>query len=120
MPEVRSFLGMSGYYRQCLPNYAHIAEPLVKLTRKYAQFQWGVEQQKANEPLTITSSWDPHWTVTQICGKVLYVRHEPSGKTKILNRDKVQIVDPDVIWDDVNPRPVRQSNKSTRLTGVRA
>ncbi len=73
-----------------------------------------------NEPLTITSSWDPHWTVTQVRGKVVYVRHEPSGKTKVLNRDKVQIVDPDVNWDGVNPRPVRQSNKSTRLTGVRA
>ncbi len=34
VPEVRTFLGMSGYYRQCLPNYPHIAEPLVKLTRK--------------------------------------------------------------------------------------
>ncbi len=67
---------------------------------------------KANEPLTITSSWDSHWTVTQVRGKVVYVRHEPSSKTKVLNRDKVQIVEPEVNWDDINPRPARQSNKS--------
>ncbi len=58
---------------------------------------------KANEPLTITSSWDPHCTVTQVRGKVVYVRHEPCSKTKVHNRDKVQIVDQDVNWDDVNP-----------------
>ncbi len=26
--EVRSFLGMTGYYHQCLPRYAHVAAPL--------------------------------------------------------------------------------------------
>ncbi len=38
---------MSGYYRQCLPQYAHISEPLVQLTCKHARFQWGPSQDKA-------------------------------------------------------------------------
>ena len=45
--EVRSFLGMAGYYRQCIQNYAHVAEPMVKLTRKLEPFTWGHEQQIA-------------------------------------------------------------------------
>ena len=26
--QVRSFLGMTGYYRTCMPSYAHVSEPL--------------------------------------------------------------------------------------------
>ena len=44
---VRSFLGMTGYYRQCIPDYAHVAHPLVELTRKYAKFVWGERQHEA-------------------------------------------------------------------------
>ena len=44
---VRSFLGMSGYYRQCVPHYAHVAEPLVKLTRRGVDFCWGPDQDRA-------------------------------------------------------------------------
>ena len=31
--DVRSFLGATGYYRQCIPNYAHIAEPLTDILK---------------------------------------------------------------------------------------
>ena len=31
--ETRSFLGMCNYYRNSLPNYATVAEPLIALTR---------------------------------------------------------------------------------------
>ena len=49
--EVRSFLGMAGYYRQCVPQFAKVAAPLVRLTKKHARFTWGPEQQKSFETL---------------------------------------------------------------------
>ena len=56
--EVRSFLGMSGYHRQCIQDYAQVAEPLVALTRKFAQFTWSEKRQKAFDilKLLLTSS----------------------------------------------------------------
>ena len=38
--QVRSFLGMANYYRNCIPNYANIASPLTTLTRKNQHFHW--------------------------------------------------------------------------------
>ena len=49
--EIRSFLGMTGYYRTSIPQYAKIAEPIVRLTRKYQRFEWDNEQQNAFETL---------------------------------------------------------------------
>ncbi len=37
---VRSFLGMTGYYRCVIPDYAHIAVPLVDLTKKHVRYHW--------------------------------------------------------------------------------
>jgi hypothetical protein len=38
--DVRSFIGMTGYYRRFIPRYSEIAEPLTALTRKYVRFKW--------------------------------------------------------------------------------
>ncbi|KAL0537637.1 hypothetical protein IC582_026620 [Cucumis melo] len=38
--EVRSFLGLAGYYRRFVENISHIATPLTQLTRKGAPFVW--------------------------------------------------------------------------------
>ncbi|KAL0561236.1 hypothetical protein IC582_001658 [Cucumis melo] len=38
--EVRSFLGLAGYYRRFLENFSRIATPLTQLTRKGALFVW--------------------------------------------------------------------------------
>jgi transposase InsO family protein len=44
---LQRFLGMANYYRQTIQNYADIAEPLVRLTRKGELFYWGEDQHKA-------------------------------------------------------------------------
>ena len=68
---------------------------------------------KAEERLTLTSRWDPQWEVTQVRGPVCWVRNQQTAKTKVLNRTKLHIVDPNIIWDEVRPRPKRQSNRSS-------
>ena len=49
--QLRTFLGMSGYYRQLVPNYAAISQPLVDLTKKGAEWIWTNERQRAFEKL---------------------------------------------------------------------
>ena len=38
--EVKSFLGLAGYYRRFVPNFASVARPLHKLTEAYVDFAW--------------------------------------------------------------------------------
>ena len=45
--EVKSFLGLVGYYRKMVPSFAEIAVPLTRLTRKKAKFEWGSEHETA-------------------------------------------------------------------------
>lgn len=48
---VRSFLGLTGYYRRFVKNYADIAAPLIALTEKSASFIWGEKEQMAFDDL---------------------------------------------------------------------
>ena len=49
--EVRSFLGLAGYYRRYVKNFAAIAGPLHALTRKDAVFHWSTDCQDAFDHL---------------------------------------------------------------------
>ena len=43
LKAVRSFLGVANYYRQCMPGYAKLAEPLIALTRRNTPYVWSSE-----------------------------------------------------------------------------
>jgi len=70
---------------------------------------------KAQERLTLTSKWDPQYEITRMRGPVCWIRHQQTGKTKTVNRNKLKLVDPNIVWDDVRPRPVRNTRKTTVL-----
>ena len=63
---------------------------------------------KAREPLSLTAQWDYGFIVTKVNGKVLTIFHPTTGVTQIINREQVRLVDPDIAWDHVHPRPRRQ------------
>ncbi|KAD3639980.1 hypothetical protein E3N88_29203 [Mikania micrantha] len=45
--EIRSFLGLAGYYRRFIANFSKIALPLTTLTQKSQAFIWGQKQEDA-------------------------------------------------------------------------
>jgi hypothetical protein len=38
--DVRSFLGMEGYYRMFIKNFSKIAKPMTELLKKDTKFEW--------------------------------------------------------------------------------
>jgi len=59
--ELREILGVIGYYRDYIPQFARLAKPLTDLTSKRTPnvLQWGDEQEKAFQSL-IAKLCDSH------------------------------------------------------------
>jgi hypothetical protein len=47
MQQVRSFLGLVGYYRRFILNFSKIAKPITDLLKKEEKFVWNVERDEA-------------------------------------------------------------------------
>jgi hypothetical protein len=45
--EVRSFLGMVGYYRRFIPDFSKVAKPITELLKNQTKFIWSPECEKA-------------------------------------------------------------------------
>ena len=49
--QVRSFLGLAGFYRRFVRDFSTIAAPLHELTKNGVSFRWGPSQQQAFDAL---------------------------------------------------------------------
>lgn len=49
--EIRSFLGLAGYYRRFVEGFSSIASPLTRLTQKNLRFTWTDECESAFQEL---------------------------------------------------------------------
>jgi len=57
--DVRAFIGLAGYYRRHVPNFAGLAKPLTTLTKKDVSFVWTPECQQACGELKKILSTEP-------------------------------------------------------------
>ena len=49
--EIRSFLGLAGYYRRFMKDFSKLASPLTRLTRKGGKFVWNETYEKSFQEL---------------------------------------------------------------------
>ena len=49
--EIRSFLGLAGYYKRFMGDFSRIAAPMTRLTRKGVKFEWNEECENAFQEL---------------------------------------------------------------------
>jgi len=69
--EVRSFLGLTGYYRKFVKDYAEWAHPLVSLLKKGVSYEWGAPQQLAYEHLREALISDPCLAAIRPYGRLI-------------------------------------------------
>ena len=51
MTEIRSFLGLTGYYRWFIEGFSKIALPLTRLTHKWVKFEWSNDCKRSFQEL---------------------------------------------------------------------
>ena len=49
--EIRSFLGLAGYYRRFIEDFSRIAAPMTRLTRNEVKFEWDDRCEEAFQEL---------------------------------------------------------------------
>ena len=59
--EIRSFLGLAGYYRRFIKDFSRIAAPMIRLTRKEVKFDWDDRCEEAFHELKRRLTVDPQF-----------------------------------------------------------
>jgi len=62
--QLESFLGLTGYFRKFIQNYALISKPLTDLTKNKAEFLIGPDEEKAIESLNKNLTSKPALAIT--------------------------------------------------------
>ena len=78
MSQVRSFLGLAGFYQRFVKNFSTIAAPINELTKKEVPFKWGEAQEKAFEELKMKLTTAPLLALLDF-GKTFEIEYNASG-----------------------------------------
>ena len=57
--EIRSFLGLAGYYRRFIEDFSQLAAPMTRLTRNEVKFEWNDQCEKAFQELKMKLTSTP-------------------------------------------------------------
>jgi hypothetical protein len=57
--QVRSFLGLAGYYRRFIPDFSKIVKPIIGLLKNYTKFDWSSKCNEAFEQLKVLLTTAP-------------------------------------------------------------
>jgi hypothetical protein len=57
--QVRSFLGLAGYYRRFIPDFYKIVKPITRLLKNDTKFDWSLKFNKAFEQLKVLLTTAP-------------------------------------------------------------
>jgi hypothetical protein len=66
MTDVRSFLGMAGYYRRFIENFSKIAKPMIELLKNNTKFEWSEACEKRFQELKKRLTTTPMLTLPDI------------------------------------------------------
>jgi hypothetical protein len=64
--EIRSFLGLAGYYRRFIEGFSKIAKPMITLTQKGKEFDWTEACEKSFQELKTRLTTTPVLTLPDI------------------------------------------------------
>jgi hypothetical protein len=76
--QVRSFLGLAGFYRWFAKDFITVATPINELTKKEVPFKWGEAQQKAFEELKTKLTTTPVLALLDF-SKIFEIECDASG-----------------------------------------
>lgn len=82
--EVRSFLGLVGYYRRFIKNFSSIAIPLTSFTKQDTKFIWSKKCEESLQTLKVCLITPPILSLPNEIELVIYTNASSQGYGRVL------------------------------------